>query len=78
MTVEFKRIEQPTSPVSYRWHYLVAGQMLGSYTLTELKVLRDAAASDLKKSEDWMPDDILHMLREYLAAINKALANAGA
>lgn len=73
MTIEFKPVALPTCPVTYRYHYCINGEALGFYSYNELLVLRDAALSDIKQSKGWLPDDIILELRQYLAAINKAL-----
>lgn len=72
MSVEFTRIPQPCTPPVYRYKYTFNGQALGYYSLKELEIMRDAAASDLKAFDDF-PEEALVFLREYLAAIEKAL-----
>lgn len=76
MTIEFKPVAQPTTPVTYRYHYCINGEVLGFYSRDELLVLKDAALSDLKMSVGWLPDDLIQETRQYLAAINKALEDA--
>lgn len=78
MIIEFKRIPQPCFPPVNHWQYTVNGEALGYYTTDELLVLRDAALSDLKQSEGWIPEGILQDVRDMLAAINKALEEVAA
>lgn len=73
MSIEFIRVPQPCTPPVYRYKYTVNGQELGYYSLSELQVMKDAAESDLRHFEEWMDEDVLQHLRDYLAAINKAL-----
>lgn len=77
MSIEFVRVKMPCFPVVYRWKYTFNGQTLGFYSTGELSVMRDAAASDLKQMEDW-PEELMQHTRDYLAAIEKALAESKA
>ena len=77
MCIEFVRVPQPCTPPVYRYKYTINGQELGYYSLRELEVMRDAAARDLKKMEDW-PEELMQHTRDYLAAIDKALNEAKA
>lgn len=74
MSIEFIRVPQPCTPPVDRYKYTVNGQVLGFYSRKELEIMKDGAESDLRRSEGWMDEDVLQHLRDYLAAIKKALA----
>lgn len=76
MSIEFIRVPQPCFPPVYRYKYTVNGQVLGFYSKRELEIMKDGAESDLRHFEEWMDEDVLQPLRDYLAAINRALGAA--
>ena len=73
MSIEFVRVPQPCFPPVCRYKYTVNGQVLGFYSKRELEIMKDGAESDLRHFEGWMDEEALQHLRDYLAAINRAL-----